>query len=150
MILEGGAGNDTVYGEDGNNSLTGNEGNDVLDGGTGNDLLDGGVGGVDLLTGGAGADAFGATLAARLDVAGGDAAEVLEAADGGFDPPTLAAAAPVVTDRDGSIAAAENDRDCAAFAQAVAEPVDVVGAVGDQSAERTGSCDQVRAARTSV
>ena len=41
-----------------------------------------------------------------LVVAGGDAAEVLEAADGGFDPPTLAVAAPVVADRDGSVAAA--------------------------------------------
>ena len=45
-----------------------------------------------------------------LVVAGGDAAEVLEAADGGFDPPTLAVAAPVVADRDGSVAAAGDDR----------------------------------------
>ena len=79
-----------------------------------------------------------------LVVAGGDAAEVLEAADGGFDPPTLAVAAPVVADRDGSVAAAGDDRDGAGFAQAGAEPVGVVGAVGDQSAERTGSRHQVR------
>ena len=57
---------------------------------------------------------------------------------------TLAVAAPVVADWGGSVAAAGDDRDGAGFAQAGAEPVDVVGAVGDQSAERTGSCHQVR------
>jgi Ca2+-binding RTX toxin-like protein len=55
--LDGGADNDQLFGEDGNDSLTGGTGTDALDGGTGNDTLDGGTG-ADTLTGGTGSDYF--------------------------------------------------------------------------------------------
>jgi Ca2+-binding RTX toxin-like protein len=62
----GGAGSDTLFGNDLTNSLVGSSGNDVLDGRGGNDNLSGGMGddtlvggtGDDRLTGGAGADTF--------------------------------------------------------------------------------------------
>ncbi|MBA4062360.1 MAG: hypothetical protein C0501_01380 [Isosphaera sp.] len=55
LILQGGAGNDTVTGGAGNDTLTGAAGNDTLNGGGGNDTLDGGDGN-DSLNGGDGAD----------------------------------------------------------------------------------------------
>lgn len=66
MILNGGSGNDKLYGYWDNDSLSGGYGNDTLDGGQGydtlsgganNDILDGG-GGLDALYGGSGADTF--------------------------------------------------------------------------------------------
>jgi Ca2+-binding RTX toxin-like protein len=63
----GGAGEDTIVGNDADNHLSGNGGNDILlgeggadilDGGAGDDQLDGGGGGHDVLTGGAGDDTF--------------------------------------------------------------------------------------------
>lgn len=65
--LFGGQGNDFVFGEEGNDQLQGGQGRDFLDGGAGNDILlgsdgrdtlVGGAGGMDMLTGGSGADAF--------------------------------------------------------------------------------------------
>lgn len=70
-ILEGGVGDDSIFGEGGNDSLTGGKGNDVIEGGDGNDSLNGtdsaanraeagsaGIGEIDILTGGSGEDAF--------------------------------------------------------------------------------------------
>jgi Ca2+-binding RTX toxin-like protein len=44
LIVDGGAGNDTILGGDGNDTLTGAAGDDVLTGGPGQDVLDGGTG----------------------------------------------------------------------------------------------------------
>ncbi|WP_419900133.1 hypothetical protein [Roseomonas sp. USHLN139] len=54
-LLDGGIGNDQLRGEDGNDTLNGGSGTDVLDGGAGDDILNGGDD-ADLITGGAGAD----------------------------------------------------------------------------------------------
>jgi Ca2+-binding RTX toxin-like protein len=53
----GGAGNDTIYGDAGNDTLYGGEGNDTIYGGSGDDVIMGGLG-ADNLWGGAGADVF--------------------------------------------------------------------------------------------
>ena len=42
--LEGGAGNDALFGQRGNDTLEGGSGNDYLEGNTGNDRIDGGTG----------------------------------------------------------------------------------------------------------
>jgi Ca2+-binding RTX toxin-like protein len=55
--LRGGQGNDTLIGINGNDRLLGNQGNDSLSGGNGDDTLWGGWGN-DWLTGGAGSDRF--------------------------------------------------------------------------------------------
>jgi Ca2+-binding RTX toxin-like protein len=44
LVVDGGAGNDTITGGDGNDTLLGGDGNDVLIGGRGNDVLIGGAG----------------------------------------------------------------------------------------------------------
>lgn len=51
----GGAGNDTLTGNNLNNTLTGNDGDDAITAGTGNDIVEGGLGN-DTLTDGGGAD----------------------------------------------------------------------------------------------
>jgi Ca2+-binding RTX toxin-like protein len=56
--LQGGFGNDNLYGGDGDDYLQGGSGSDTLYGGAGNDTLDGEDGGIELLTGGEGADRF--------------------------------------------------------------------------------------------
>jgi Ca2+-binding RTX toxin-like protein len=64
--VEGGIGNDVLYGNDGDDTLTGETGDDALKGGDGDDALDGGAGddylsggeGSDTLTGGEGRDTF--------------------------------------------------------------------------------------------
>lgn len=56
-ILQGTAGNDTLYGYETNDTLLGLSGNDMLFGGTGRDLLDGGAGD-DILNGGSDADTY--------------------------------------------------------------------------------------------
>ena len=56
-ILNGDAGDDSLYGSYGNDSLNGGDGNDNLDGSDGNDSLIGGLG-KDSLTGGAGLNKF--------------------------------------------------------------------------------------------
>ena len=56
-FLDGGSGDDTLYGGKGNDTLLGGSGDDTLSGGTGNDTLDGGSG-VNELRGGAGNDTY--------------------------------------------------------------------------------------------
>ncbi|MDQ2081666.1 Ig-like domain-containing protein [Xanthobacteraceae bacterium Astr-EGSB] len=72
-VLDGGLGNDTIDGGAGNDVLIGGAGNDVLTGGDGDDLLKGGAGN-DAIAGGAGFDTLDlsdATGAISLDVAAG-------------------------------------------------------------------------------
>ena len=70
--LYGGAGDDTLYGGRGNDTLEGGAGADVLRGGDGDDWLEGGAG-ADALRGGAG-DAAGDTFAGRQTIEYVDAA----------------------------------------------------------------------------
>lgn len=64
VLIDGGAGNDILYGGSGDNTLLGGDGNDILFGGSGSNVLDGGAGddtliggrGTDILRGGAGND----------------------------------------------------------------------------------------------
>lgn len=60
VVLDGGAGNDSLSGGANADTLLGGIGNDALDGGGGNDVLDGGAG-TDSVTGGAGTDTVRAT-----------------------------------------------------------------------------------------
>ncbi|WP_147104492.1 Hint domain-containing protein [Tateyamaria sp. syn59] len=53
--IDGGTGQDVIFGQGGNDSLSGGQGDDDIDGGEGNDVLDGGQG-QDELIGGAGND----------------------------------------------------------------------------------------------
>jgi Ca2+-binding RTX toxin-like protein len=55
--IDGDIGNDTVSGDEGNDTLTGGQGNDSLTGGDGNDQLEGGTG-TDTLSGGKGNDVY--------------------------------------------------------------------------------------------
>ncbi|MBH5340823.1 calcium-binding protein, partial [Neisseria meningitidis] len=55
--LDGGEGNDALYGYNGNDALNGGEGNDHLNGEDGNDTLIGGAGN-DYLEGGSGSDTY--------------------------------------------------------------------------------------------
>ncbi|WP_374846761.1 calcium-binding protein [Brucella ciceri] len=58
-LLDGQGGDDLIEGRAGNDTLIGQAGSDHLDGGDGDDILNGGsYSGTDVLTGGAGADAF--------------------------------------------------------------------------------------------
>jgi Ca2+-binding RTX toxin-like protein len=57
VIVDGAAGNDTVYGSDQNDLLSGGEGDDTVFGGKGNDTLIGGDG-LDTLDGGEGSDVY--------------------------------------------------------------------------------------------
>jgi Ca2+-binding RTX toxin-like protein len=81
IIVDGGAGNDTITGGDGADRLSGGDGNDLLAGGRGNDALFGGAGddtfvwnpgdGTDTLEGQAGHDAMlfnGANVAENIDI----------------------------------------------------------------------------------
>ncbi len=54
-IIDGGPGNDTINGQNDNDRMNGGAGNDIMDGGAGNDLIYG-DGGDDTLNGGAGDD----------------------------------------------------------------------------------------------
>jgi Ca2+-binding RTX toxin-like protein len=54
-VVYGGAGNDTVYGGAGNDTIDGGSGDDVIHGGPGNDVIDGGAGD-DVIYGGSGDD----------------------------------------------------------------------------------------------
>lgn len=77
-ILNGGAGNDRLYGGDGDDALNGDAGDDLLSGGMGDDLLSGGTGsdvirdgaGDDTISGGDGTDMI-STLSGANSVDGG-------------------------------------------------------------------------------
>ncbi|ORF30273.1 hypothetical protein BGI09_08135 [Snodgrassella alvi] len=56
-VLNGGLGNDSLFGANGNDTLIGGDGNDRIYGGAGNDVLTGGTGN-DYLEGGAGSDIY--------------------------------------------------------------------------------------------
>ncbi|ORF31661.1 calcium-binding protein, partial [Snodgrassella alvi] len=56
-VLNGGLGNDSLFGANGNDTLIGGDGNDRIYGGAGNDVLTGGTGN-DYLEGGEGSDLF--------------------------------------------------------------------------------------------
>ena len=79
--LEGGDGNDLLYGQLGNDTLKGSSGDDALWGGRGNDTLLGGTG-ADYFDGGAGADTY--ALGPTLDnkEAGDRSADVIQFAPG--------------------------------------------------------------------
>lgn len=86
--IEGGSGQDLIFGQGGDDSLSGDDGNDTLDGGVGDDTLEGGQG-QDSLEGGAGDDILsGGTGDDRLF--GGDGEDQLalgpdnDRAEGGF------------------------------------------------------------------
>jgi Ca2+-binding RTX toxin-like protein len=79
--LSGGAGNDTIYGQDDDDTITGGSGNDLIFGGIDEDLIDGGSGdddlrggeGADTITGGDGNDTvFGQQDNDLIDTSGGD------------------------------------------------------------------------------
>ncbi|WP_413603017.1 hypothetical protein [Curtobacterium sp. Curtsp57] len=78
--LDGGAGNDVLYGYSGDDTMIGGAGNDQLNGGDGDDILIGGAGD-DILTGGAGNDTFVFELASGND----RITDFASAASGGFD-----------------------------------------------------------------
>src|SRR4029079_16844543 len=82
IVLDGGAGNDTITGGSGNEQLLGGAGNDILLGGAGNDLLFGGDGD-DTLTGGAGTDQmFGEAGNDLMIWHPGDGTDLMEGGDG--------------------------------------------------------------------
>ena len=78
--LQGGTGNDNVYGEGGNDALLGGDGNDYIYGGAGNDRI-WGQGGNDALDGGAGSDLI-YGLAGNDTIAGGADRDIVLAGDG--------------------------------------------------------------------
>jgi hypothetical protein len=71
----------------------------------------------------------------KLVVARGGAAEVLEATEHGFNPPTVSVSTLVVTDRALPIDATRDDRRGFCLLQRGAEPARVVTAIGDQASE---------------
>lgn len=75
-------------------------------------------------------------------VAGRDAAEVLEAAEHGLDPPTILVAAVVILDWALSITTTGDHRDRALFAQGRPDTVGIVAAVGDHPLHADGLADQ--------
>src|SRR5262249_15301734 len=82
LIIDGGAGNDTITGGDGDDLLFGGTGDDVIIGGRGNDFLAGGDGD-DRLTGGPGNDqVFGQAGNDRMIWNSGDGNDLLEGGDG--------------------------------------------------------------------
>lgn len=82
------------------------------------------------------------SLGAALQVAGSDAAEVLEAAEHGLDPPAIFVASFVILDRALAVASAGDDRDGALFAQGSPDAVGIVATVGDHPLHADGFADQ--------
>lgn len=81
--LDGGIGNDVLYGMGGGDTLHGGADNDLLDGGAGNDSLSGGTG-IDAIHGGSGNDII------SVHLADGGAGETYDGGyDGGNDSDTL-------------------------------------------------------------
>lgn len=71
-VLNGGDGNDIIYGNGGNDVLNGDDGIDILNGGSGNDTLNGGLG-KDVASGGDGSDTFQLSLGHFFDDVDGGA-----------------------------------------------------------------------------
>lgn len=84
----------------------------------------------------------GEVVASELVVAGGDAAEVLQPAEHGFDPPAVLVAPLVILDWALAVAAAGDDRRRALGAQGLAQPVGVIAPVGDQALAADGVPEQ--------
>lgn len=78
--LNGGFGNDTMYGGTGDDFLNGSDGDDLLDGGDGDDTLVGSLGN-DILRGGAGDDFMDASIGNDVLI-GGDGSDTMNAGDG--------------------------------------------------------------------
>jgi hypothetical protein len=76
----------------------------------------------------------GGEVGGELVVAGRDASEVLEAAEGGLDAPTILVAGFVVADRALAVASPRDDRGRPARLEGAPERVGVVSAVGDRGA----------------
>jgi Ca2+-binding RTX toxin-like protein len=74
--LNGGAGNDALFGTTADDTLNGNGGNDVMSGSSGNDTLIGGAG-TDTLNGGAGDDLLNAGFGVD-QITGGDGSDTLD------------------------------------------------------------------------
>ena len=90
-----------INGEAGNDTLWGSNGNDIIDGGEGDDTIFGGTGG-DTLTGGAGADAFQFTATAGSDIitdfgVGGDTIQLYYRAEDNHTNADLSLASGVLT-----------------------------------------------------
>jgi hypothetical protein len=85
----------------------------------------------------------------KLVVARGGAAEVLEATEHGFNPPTVSVSTLVVTDRALPIDATRDDRRGSCLLQRGAEPARVVTAIGDQRLKRIAASMRSSAARMS-
>ncbi len=78
--LQGGSGDDIIYGQGGNDTLYGDDGNDILYGGTGDDKLHGGDGN-DMLHGGSGDDRLDGGNGSDLLI-GGKGDDILTGGDG--------------------------------------------------------------------
>ncbi len=89
----------------------------------------------------------GEEVSSKLVVAGGDAAEVLEPAEGVFDPPAVAVAALVVLDGPLAVGPSWNDRNCVLVAELTAEAVGVVALVTDQARGRREPTEKARSNR---
>ena len=85
----------------------------------------------------------GEEVSAELVVSGGDAAEILEAAEGVFDQMTLLVAGFVVSDFAFAIGPARDHRNGSGFAKAFAQGVGVIAFVGDQISQADGPFDQI-------
>ena len=79
----------------------------------------------------------------ELIVASGDAAEVLEAAEHGLDPPTVLLAAFVILDRALAVAPSGNHRDRALLTQGDPDAVCIIATVGDHPLHADGLADQL-------
>jgi Ca2+-binding RTX toxin-like protein len=77
-VLEGGEGNDLIFGDGGADLLLGGAGDDMLSGGAGNDTLEGGPG-RDRLDGGPGDDLLRDGPDGGAELRGGDGADTLDA-----------------------------------------------------------------------
>ncbi len=82
-VLFGGAGNDTIFGQDDDDSLFGGDGDDVLDGGIDDDMIQGGDGN-DVVIGGQGDDSLTGNDG-NDTVVGGDGADIVRGGTGDDD-----------------------------------------------------------------
>jgi hypothetical protein len=76
-------------------------------------------------------------------VAGGDSAEVFQAAERGFDAPAFAIALHIVADRAFAVSAARNDRPGAGGLESAAQAIGVIALIGDESRQRASACEHL-------